>query len=975
MAGSGNDTISGLLTDPGGQQTFQSWDTIDGGAGINTLNVQNNGANVISSTLANIQRLNFQDTTNGGALVTLSLNGLSSLTNMNLSGNGAASGYAVFNLGSLPTVNLTGTAVGSTFNFTEAALAPTGQSFTVTLNSVTAPVGNVLTLSDVGNNALETVNLVSATAANTLTGLTTTNLGVTTLNISGSQNLTLGAITDGTAAGATLRTIDASAATGAISLTTVANVAGSTVTGGLGNDTITSGSAGADSFVGGAGDDTFIMGANFGMTDTIDGGLGTNTISTTVGAANAYNTVQAPVEITNIQRLTITNAAVAATFNANTIAASINEVRFDAGTAGADGITGNAGNFAVRIGDGAAGVLGGALTVTDTGTATSDVLTVSANGAAATNTLAGVALTSTGYETLVVNTNADTTKGAQTLGAVTVTPDAGGTATLRVTGSNQLTTTTVTATGGTINASGMTLVGSTSLGLTMTAGANTATNIVGSGGVDWIFGDNATNRNTTIDAGEGADIITTYGGNDSVAGGAGNDIVRPGAGNDSVDLGAGNDRIIFATLELSANDTIVGGAAGTDVLQYGSAAVEAGATTPAFNALAGFAAGDDVVAAQARVSGFEAFRFENGGAGGAVAVTLSNYTNNSELTTIQLGQQALATNGYTFGNASAAMTNINVVATGIVVGTHVFNRLTDTATDSLTVSNSITTAGGATALITSLTLNQENTVTLTSSQAGNGLTVTTLVGPQLTTLNVTGSSAVTVTTLTAAGLTTLDASTATAAVAVNAFAASNTPLTATGGTGGLTFFSGTGADTITGNTGNDVIRGALGADVINVGSGTDTLFYSAAQAGAGNLDSALYVAPGTNSISTVGMDVVTGMGRGDILNFNTTTPGVATGYTGAAGAALGLVANAVLATNLAALTGTDNAITLVRGTYTGGTTNTFVGNAGGADTLVIYDSNATLGGGAVSYSSIVLVGYVDTSGVGIGGAGGVLTLL
>ena len=52
-----------------------------------------------------------------------------------------------------------------------------------------------------------------------------------------------------------------------------------------------------------------------------------------------------------------------------------------------------------------------------------------------------------------------------------------------------------------------------------------------------------------------------------------------------------------------------------------------------------------------------------------------------------------------------------------------------------------------------------------------------------------------------------------------------------------------------------------------------------------------------------------------------------------------------------------------------------MGNAGGADTLVIYDSNATLGGGAVSYSSIVLVGYVDTSGVGIGGAGGVLTLL
>ena len=964
------------MTDQG-QQTFQTWDTIDGGAGVNTLNVQNVGANVITASLANIQNLNFQDQSAAGSAVTLNLQGLSTLNNVSLDGSGAGSGYTITNLGSLPNITLSGTGAPSTINFTSAALQPTGQTLNLTLTGVT---GAGLTISDTGTNALETISISATGADSNIGNLTTTNLGATTLNILGAQNLTL-AVNDLTAAGATLRTINASAATGDLALTTAANVAGSTVTAGSGNDTITSGSVGDDSLVGGAGNDTFVMGANFGMTDTIDGGTGTNTISTTVGAANAYNVAQSPVEITNIQTLTITDALAVATLNANRIATSINAVRFDAGTAvGASAITGNAGNFSVRIGNGTAGTLNGGLTITDTGTATTDSLTVSANGANGVNafglTLApntAQALTSTGYETVTIDTNASTAKGAQALGAVIITPDAGGTAALRVTGSNQLTTGVITATNGSIDASGMTLIGSTSIGLAMVAGANTATSLTGSGGIDWLFGDNASARNTTINAGAGADIITTYGGSDSITGGDGNDSVRPGAGNDYVDVGAGNDTITFATLELSALDTIIGGD-GTDVLRYGSSAVAASATTPAFAAVAGFAAGDDAVAAQAQVSGFETFRFDNA-AGAAIAVTLSNYINNSTLNTIQVGQQAAGANGYTFNNASAAMTNFNVVETGLAAGTHVFNRLADTATDTLTVSNSITTTGGAAATINSLTLNQENNVTLTSSQAGNNLTLTALVAPQLSTLNITGSSDVTVTTLTAAGLTALNASTATGAVSVNAFAASNTPLTATAGTGGLTFFSGVAADTITGNIGNDAIWGNLGADTISVGTGTDILFYSADQGAAGNLDTALYVQPAVNTISTVGMDVVSGMGRGDILNFNSDTPGAADGYTGAVGAPLGFAtANATLATSLvgAAATGVDNDITLIRGTYTGGTTNTFVGSASGSDTLVVYDSNATVG--ASSFNALVLTGYTDSVGLGVAGAAGVFTL-
>ena len=65
----------------------------------------------------------------------------------------------------------------------------------------------------------------------------------------------------------------------------------------------------------------------------------------------------------------------------------------------------------------------------------------------------------------------------------------------------------------------------------------------------------------------------------------------------------------------------------------------------------------------------------------------------------------------------------------------------------------------------------------------------------------------------------------------------------------------------------------------------------------------------------------------------------------------------------------DNGVEIVRGTYAN---NTFVGSATGADSLVVYDSNATVG--QTGYESIVLVGYVAASVTGIGGALGLITL-
>ena len=140
-----------------------------------------------------------------------------------------------------------------------------------------------------------------------------------------------------------------------------------------------------------------------------------------------------------------------------------------AGTGGAHGITGPAGALTVT----STAALGGTLTLTDTGTAITDSATLTNSGVSNANVLGNAAVTSTGYETLTINTgSASTTNAAaQTLGAVTVTVDTGGASAVNFTGANSLTTGAVSAT--TISASGMT--GSAALTLGSATGATSIT--------------------------------------------------------------------------------------------------------------------------------------------------------------------------------------------------------------------------------------------------------------------------------------------------------------------------------------------------------------------------------------------------------------------------------------------------------------------------------------------------------------------
>lgn len=181
---------------------------------------------------------------------------------------------------------------------------------------------------------------------------------------------------------------------------------------------------------------------------------------------------------------------------------------------------------------------------------------------------------------------------------------------------------------------------------------------------------------------------------------------------------------------------------------------------------------------------------------------------------------------------------------------------------------------------------------------------------------------------------------------------------------GLTLTGGAGVDQITGGAGNDVITGGAGADIISVGSGgTDRVV----QAAAG--ESGSFALAGAGSVSTTGFDIVSGLGSGDSIALAAFTG------TAASAAAASVLVNAIAAASTVATGGftlADNASVFVRGTYTGGTTNTFVGSATGADALLVYDGNATLA--TTAFEAVVLVGVGSLTATVNAGTGGVITL-
>ncbi len=821
----GADTFDGSVN-ANGQATLTSVDQLDGKGGTDTLIAGLAGGN-IAAKLTSIENAEFI-TSAAATFDMINTTGLTSLLMRNSSGT-----LTVNNIAATTGTAFTAQDQAADFNlnFTNAALVG-ANAFTLSLSGAQSDNNGgaaVVIAQQAGSDTsgLETLTLASGgSTTNFLNGVTIQNAANTatlaTLKVTGAQGLTVA-----TDFAASVRTIDASGMTGALGLSAGFDATlAVTVTGSAGNDTLAFDSNSGDSSISaGAGNDVVSI-AGFTTADTIAGGDGTAdrldfyTSSQPEGvAANLTN-------VTGFEQLSLRAAGTAAAAINATRFGAIDTVRLDAGTLGNYGLTMQAGTVNVQIGapaEASNATLGGTLTVTDTGTATTDVLNLATRDTdtvSTTNNFNARAITSAGYETVNLNSGTALTVG-QTTGVITINNDSLTAASaLNVSGANSLTVDRIDSNSSgllTVDASGLTgtaaLVMNNAITFTVANGTVKAT---GSANSDTLLGPAA--ASATVDGGAGNDTITTGTKADSIVGGAGNDTITAGGGNDVVDAGDGNDSVTLA----AGTVNVVGGA-GNDTINM-AATLTSGDTVGGGDGTDTLALGAQATAATAAgVTGFETLSID-----AAFDQGMEQFTANTGFTRINYNNAG----NVAVTNASATVDTIQVQAGAV---TQSMTRLVDTSTNALTiVTKDIGNNGAAQQVLQALSVVDEETLTINTGTASDGtaangtgerLTITTLTANDLTTLNVTGANEVQITNAIggAANLATVNASGLTAAFTANA-GTSTANLTFTGSfSASNVFTSGTGADSLTGGTAADTLTGGNGADTISGGAGADVL--------------------------------------------------------------------------------------------------------------------------------------------------------
>jgi len=966
--GSGNDTFdAGLSTSS--LQTLNSGDRLDGGAGTDELFAVVNGT-VTPASIASIENISVTAITNAATVDLTNATGLQSFTNLASTVTQTTTGVSM-----ATAVTVADTTVDQTVTF--AGTSGSSDAVTIGVRNVVNATADSLTVAGIETLTLDvsgttnTLGALSSAAAGVVTaGVGMTTASAATVNVIGSGTTnTLGTL------GSTVRTLDASKATGSVTAQ-FSSSSDQSVTGGAGNDTFHLGSAaGADTVSGGAGNDTVRFSANWTTADIVDGGDGTDTIEFTTAAdvsgvssaptsykTTGFETVAVLSQLANATYVPAFISSTAVRFNitGRTAASGVNESTAAALTTGAPTITGPAGTFTVGLGNASQstnslGALAHALTVNDTGIATTDVLTIANSARVLNGAQVGVYgnqnIVIGGYETVTIDTGSISGT-YQNLGTVAITGDLASDTTLKFSGANAVEADTIAATN--VDASGITAAGS---GSTVSTAAffmvtgSTARNVTGSAGMDVLWGHGT--LGSTISGGAGNDSITGGTLNDSILGGDGDDSINGGAGNsDLIDGGAGNDTItISANANLTELDTVSGGEGAADTLEFTAAITSSASTFQTF-------------------TGFETLKMAPAAAS---TISMSDFVNNQGFTRVDYGDAG--GNTIALNNAPLSVANIRLIS-GVTGDAVTFDRLIDNSTNAVT----ITARGSGTATVSTLTIDDEETVTFTSFASTDDTTITNApAAADLKSLTVTGSGdLIAATAATSTLIATVDASTSTGAVTLN-FGSAAVAITANGGAGVFTFTGGAvgdnisglsandvldgglGADTINGGAGDDAITGGAGADVINVGSGTDTIVLGGATTSATVTSSTSFGTTAgaiATSTSVTGADVITGMAAGDIITF-TSTSGTAFATLNNTAANGTMVAAASTGTTLAV-----NQANLIRGSWVAGSTTgsgTFVVNTtAGADTLYVYDSDATQATNA--FVAVVLVGTAGVTG-------------
>lgn len=554
-----NDTFNGFVsaTNP----TLTAADSINGGAGIDTLNITTNLAgNVLQGALLNsIEVVGVRAADN--VAVTLDATGLQAV---NLTGSNTQT-TGISNLANATTVT-----VGTGANL--AGTITAGYVATATAANV-AYAGGTSGAVTVTGAGITTANIASTSAASTAGAIDVA--GATTININASANLTAASIAttgvnstlnvSGTATSVAvgtldtdLRTVNASGLTAGGLTATLSNAA-QVVTGGAGNDIIGTGNLGL-------------------LTGSVNAGAGT------------------------ADRLVLT-----ATADLDTAAKGARYTGFevlqvqDAQSANLDNI---AGITAIRINDGATGASTAVNNLTATQAANITIVAAT-NGAdpdgvgalvASELTIGVKGATTVGQVDTVALTIDD---GAATVGSLTLgTPVLAGVEKLSI---NAVDNYTITALTGAPALDSITLTGAATQGITFGVGAvaaNFSLNGSAATGVLTIDASGATTNGVAITGGSANDILVGSAQADIINGGAGNDILAGtaivraldgsftsiaastaadtftgGAGNDTYAIGVSTVANASTIVGLDLGTAVVGGAADRIVIDLDGAAI------------------------------------------------------------------------------------------------------------------------------------------------------------------------------------------------------------------------------------------------------------------------------------------------------------------------------------------------------------------------------------------------------------------
>jgi len=497
--GSGPTTINALT-----EGHLEASDTITGGEGADKLVIRDYDSSAGTFTMSGVETIDINFAT---AAKTLDLEDVTDLTSL-IVDSGVAT-VTVANAEDTHALTLANMATDATANidFEDGEFDGTN-TYSLTLNDVDANISLSLDTYGTSVEAMETLTIDTGSNANTGT-VTFTDEGANaeTVTITGAAAAKFAGLTSGT--------VNASGATGNLTLTM---------------------SAEETSITGGAGDDYINMGSTLTYEDTVNGGAGTNTLGLATASGAMIDddaTTGNAVNVSNIQKLRLTSELTAtATIDMSDITGlhTIDIDDFgDSIAADAHAITKAPDNLTVIVGDAdsdhdTAAEADATLAIGYAANSSANNLTLTLEGvgiAAMTssdNFIDSVTINSNGHANVIEDLSGFTAKSITATGAYALDV-------------NDAALSTSTST---FDASAMTAA------VDVTA-STTATEITGGSGGD------------TLTGGSSADIIS---------GGAGTDTINGKGGIDTITLGAGVDQLHYDTVAVDIVKDFTAGASG-----------------------------------------------------------------------------------------------------------------------------------------------------------------------------------------------------------------------------------------------------------------------------------------------------------------------------------------------------------------------------------------------------------------------------